>query len=141
MKTDEQIKKQIETEERNRRIYFLRVKAGQTLKEIGKIYGIGPERVRQIVLKQARILRGWKPGSDYRKYRVGPEEADPAGRNYIIRNGAEEIFLTKIENVKGIDVYTYGSKDWKDAKRFTLTEARELARKRKAVAVWLGVGA
>ena len=127
-----------ETAERNRRIYYMRI-CGMKLKEIGEEYGIGVERVRQIVIKEARKLRGYKPELCHRYHELFYCEADPEGKNYIIRNGAGDMFLTSIETVKGIKVYTYGSNDWKKGMRFTLEEAREIARKRKAVVVWLGV--
>ena len=122
-------------EDRNREIYDLRI-SGLKLREIGEKYGIGVERVRQIVAKEARKLRGCGHVETYER-----TEADPEGKNYIIKNGVEDLFLTKIERVNGITVYTYGSKEWKDGLRFTLETARELARKRKAVVIWLGVGA
>lgn len=43
-------------EEREREMYRLRVVEGLTLRELGERFGIGPERVRQIVNRYARRM-------------------------------------------------------------------------------------
>lgn len=45
-------------DEREREIYRLRVEEGLTLREIGRRFGIGPERVRQLVCRCARQKAG-----------------------------------------------------------------------------------
>lgn len=63
---------------------------------------------------------------------------DKPVKNYIIRCGAAEAYLTKIEKRKNQpDVYVYDTKDKKKAKKFTEEEAAAIAERQRAVAVKL----
>ena len=59
--------------------------------------------------------------------------------NYVVRCGGNvKAYLTKIEYPKGHPpVYTYGTRNPKEAKKFTKEEAEEIATARQATAVEL----
>jgi len=108
--------------------------AGKTYKEIGLRFGITDVRAMQICKREAQKatgLQGMKPKA------MRNEMRKECG--YIIKNGAAEVFLTAIDTVQGHPlIYRYGSRDPKEAMRFTKDEAEEIARKRHAVVCVLG---
>lgn len=132
--------------ERNAEIVLAR-RDGMTFREISEWYGITTARAQQICEKykegttkediiriatekiKARKLeeKGWK------ERRVKRTE----GKEYAIKNGAAEMFLTEIVTDDIPYVYKYGSGDVNDAMLFTLEEAKEIARKRKAVVCYV----
>ena len=123
--------------ERERNAYMVRMrKAGKTYKEIGDKYRISATRALQIIRNEMRLQeRERHPEKkkeleeEYKRIREMRK-----GREYIIRNGGADLFLTAIEEVHGHPcIYRYGSKNPKEAMRFTKEEADEIARKRKAV--------
>ena len=53
-------------------------------------------------------------------------------KEWIIKCGAAEAYLTAIEHPKGKDpVYTYGTSDKKEALRFTEEDAKRIAEERQ----------
>ena len=137
--------------ERNAEISMMR-KEGATFKEIAEWYEIAPETARQICMKYSdgetkeEIIQNWErkqeelkekrmeEGLEYRRV----AERIKAGKEYVILNGAEDLYLTAIEQPTGHPkIYRYGSADIKDALWFTLEEAKRIARKRKARAIWV----
>lgn len=133
--------------ERNAEITMMR-KDGATFKEIAESYGVSAQRAQQICNRFKRyggtkeeIVRNWEQKQDEKKRKN--EEMDAwirkreGGREYAIRNGAAEMFLTEISGSGGDMVYRYGSKEIRDALMFTLEEAKRIARARKAVVCWV----
>ena len=137
--------------ERNAEIAMMR-KEGATFLEIAEWYEISPQRAKQICEKfsdgdtKEEIIRNWERKQEERRERRMEEgleyrrRADrlKAGKEYVVMNGAEDLYLTAIEKAERHPViYRYGSKDINDALWFTLEEAKEIARKRHARAMWV----
>ena len=137
--------------ERNAEISMMR-KEGATYIEISEWFGISAVRACQICDAfsdgdtKEEIIKNYKRKQEARK----EEEAEmrmeyrrlkdkrKGGREYVIMNGAEDMYLTAIEQVSGHPlIYRYGSGDIHDAMWFTLAEAKEIARKRRARAIWV----
>ena len=140
--------------ERNAEIVMAR-RDGMTFREIAEWYGITTARAQQICEKykegttKEEIIRiatekmearkqeqeGWKQDQERWKER---RVKRAGGKEYAIRNGAAEMFLTEIVTENAFPVfYRYGSRDVNDAMLFTLEQAEEIARKRKAVVCWV----
>ena len=87
------------------------------------------------------IVRNWEHKQDEKRKKHEELEAwirkRAGGREYAIRNGAAEVFLTEITGSGGDMVYRYGSKEIRDALMFTREEATRIARERKAVVCWV----
>ena len=138
--------------ERNAEIVIMR-KEGATYQEIAEWYEISPSSAQRIysTLKdygdtKEEIIRNWEREQEERKeHRMEEglesrrmEERRDGGREYVIMNGAEDLYLTEIEWTGGCPmIYRYGSADIHDALWFTLDEAKEIARKRKARVLWV----
>lgn len=133
--------------ERNAEITMMR-KGGATFKEIAEWYGLAPARAQQIYGKykdygdsKEEIVRNWEQKQDEKKRKNEELEAwirkRAGGREYAIRNGVAEVFLTEISGSGGDVVYRYGSKEIRDALMFTKAEATRIARERKAVMCWV----
>ena len=136
--------------ERNAEIAMMR-KEGATFPEIAEWYEISPQRAKQICEKfsdgdtKEEIIRNWERKQEERKAREMErslewkrlEDQRKDGREYVIMNGAEELYLTAIEKADGQTVYRYKSADIHDALWFTLEDAQRIARKRKARAMWV----
>ena len=138
--------------ERNAEIVAMR-KDGATLPEIAEWYELAPARITQICKRfgkygntKEEIIRNYKRNQEERKawemeWRLEcqrMEDQRKGGKEYVIMNGAEDMYLTEIEWTGGCPIiYRYGSADIHDALWFTLEEAKEIARKRKARAMWV----
>jgi uncharacterized protein (DUF433 family) len=136
--------------ERNAEIAMMR-KNGATLKEIAEWYEVSQPRIVQICENfsdgdtKEEIIRNYKRKQEERKAREMErrlecqrlEDQRKGGKEYVILNGAEELYLTAIEQADGQTVYRYKSADIHDALWFTLEDARRIARKRKARAIWV----
>ena len=137
--------------ERNAEIVMMR-KDGATFEEISEWYAISPQRAKQICDKYSdgetkeEIIRNWELKQEKKKERQMEEgleyrrlaEKRKSGREYVIMNGAEDLYLTAIERADGHPlIYRYGSADIHDVLWFTLDEAKEIARKRKARVMWV----
>lgn len=137
--------------ERNAEIAIMR-KEGKTLKEISEWYEISPQRVMQICVKYSdgdtkeEIIRNYERELEEKRERTVEERMEyrlmadkrKDGREYVIMNGAEDLYLTAIETPQGHPlIYRYASANIHDALWFTLEEAQELARKRRARAMWV----
>ena len=65
-------------------------------------------------------------------------EKRKGGREFVIMNGAENLYLTAVERPERHPViYRYGSNNIHDALWFTLEDAKEIARKSRARAMWV----
>lgn len=133
--------------ERNAEIVEMR-KGGATFREISEWYGLSNSRIQRIFQRfknygdtKEEIIRNygkrikerqeqWEAAETYSERRSG-------GREYAIRNGAGEVFLTEITGKDGDRVFKYMTKDIRQAMFFTLEEAREIAKRRKAVVCWV----
>lgn len=137
--------------ERNAEMAMMR-KEGATIPEIAEWYEISPQRAKQISEMYSdgdtkeEIIRNWERKQEEKRERRLEEnleyrrlaEKRKNGREFVIMNGAEDLYLTAIEQEKGHPyLYRYGSADIHDALWFTLDEAKEIARKRKARAMWV----
>jgi hypothetical protein len=133
--------------ERNAEIAAMR-KDGATFKEIAEWYGVSAQRAQQIYNRlkdygdsKKEIIRSWEQKQEEKKKKDEEMTAwirkREGGREYAIRNGAAEMFLTEISGSGGETVYIYGSKEIRDALMFTLEEAKRIARARKAVVCWV----
>lgn len=136
--------------ERNAEIAMMR-KNGATLKEIAEWYEVSQPRIVQICANfsdgdtKEEIIRNYKRKQEERKAREMEWRLEcqrmadkrKGGKEYVILNGAEDLYLTAIEQAEGQEVYRYKSADIHDAMWFTLEEARRIARKRKAMAMWV----
>ena len=134
--------------ERNAEIVAMR-KDGATLPEIAEWYELAPARITQICKRfgkygntKEEIIRNWEREEEGRaeerleQRRMNDLRKD--GREYVIMNGAEDMYLTEIEWTGGCPmIYRYGSADIHDAMWFTMDEAKEIARKRKARVLWV----
>lgn len=137
--------------ERNAEIAMMR-KEGATLKEIAEWYEVSLQRIDAICKKfsdgetKEEIIRNWERKQEEKKKkqmemslefkRLAEKRKD--GREYVIMNGEENLYLTKIEPAdKHPVIYVYGSANIHDALWFTLEEAKEIAKKRKAMALWV----
>ena len=137
--------------ERNAEIAMMR-KEGATFPEIAEWYEISPQRAKQICEKfsdgdtKEEIIRNWERKQEEKRERRLEEnleyrrlaEKRKSGREYVIMNGVEDLYLTAIEQAEGHPyLYRYGSADIHDALWFTLEEARKIAKQRKARAMWV----
>ena len=133
--------------ERNAEIVAMR-KEGATFQEIAERYGLCNSRIQAIFGRFKRygdtkeeIIRNWEKRQEERQKQWEASKAyrekRRGGRQYAIRNGAAEVYLTEIKGTGGDTVYKYGSKEIRDALYFTLEEARKIARERKAVVCWV----
>ena len=137
--------------ERNAEISMMR-KQGATYREISEWFEIAPQRAQQICVKfsdgdtKEEIIRNYmqkqeekekkrlESSLEYRRM----EDKRKNGREYVIMNGAEDMYLTAIEKQSGQPtVYRYGSADIHDAMWFSLEEAKKIAGERKARALWV----
>ena len=133
--------------ERNAEIVAMR-KDGATFQEIATWYGLSNSRVQEICRRfkdygntKEEIIRNWEKRQEERQKQWEASEAyrekRRGGRQYAIRNGAAEVYLTEITG-EGYDrMYRYGTKDIRKALFFTLEEAKKIARERKAVVCWV----
>lgn len=137
--------------ERNAEIVAMR-KDGATFQEIAEWYGICNSRVQEICRRfkdygdtKEEIIQNWnrkqeKRRNQYEQFRAW-EEKRSGGRQYCIRNGAGDVFMTEIkEGGGGETMYRYDSTEIRDALFFTLKEARRIAKKRRAVVCWVPDG-
>lgn len=133
--------------ERNAEITMMR-KDGATFKEIAEWYEVSAQRAQQIYNRFKRygetkeeIVRSWEQKQEEKKKKDEEMTAwirkREGGREYAIRNGAAEVFLTEIKGIGGDTVYKYGSTEIRDAMLFTLEEAKRIAKQRKAVVCWV----
>ena len=134
--------------ERNAEITMMR-KEGATFREIAEWYEVTVARAQQIYEKfkkcghtKEEIGAAWERKQEIRKEKEAELEAwiqkREGGRHYVIMNGAEDLYLTKIEPAdKHPPVYRYSSADIRDALWFTMEEARKIARERKARVIWV----
>ena len=133
--------------ERNAEMVAMR-KDGATFQEIADLFGVCNSRVQAIYRrfkdygnKKEEIIRNWDKRQEERQKQWEAAEAyrekRRGERHYAIRNGAAEVFLSEIKG-KGYDtIYTYNTKDIKEALFFTREEAEKIARERKAVVCWV----
>ena len=133
--------------ERNAEISMMR-KEGATFQEIAEWYEISTARARQICTAfsngdtKDEIIRNWEKKQE-KKFETELEYRRMAdlrrgGKEYVIMNGAEDLYLTAIEKAdKHPPVYRYASADIHDALWFTLEEAKRIAKKRRARAIWV----
>lgn len=103
----------------------IELRYGAKTTDLAKKYGISQSRVSQIKKEM---------------------EDRERGKDYVIKNGAEDIFLTEIQGqndspvkskkfdkfIKGNPVYVYATKDPRKAMRFTLEDAQQIAKERHA---------
>ena len=137
--------------ERNAEIAMMR-KEGATFLEIAEWYEISPARAQQICKQfsdgntKEEIIRNWDRKQEQRRERKMEEHLEymrmrdkrKSGKEYVVMNGAEDLYLTAIEPAdRHPQVYRYGSADIHGALWFTLEEAKEIARKRRARAMWV----
>ena len=130
-----------ELTERNEIILQLH-EEGQSYREIAHRFMITPNRVRDICIKQIRIRNGLKERREAERAErkamreARKKEAAEGVKDCVIRNGAYEMYLTEI--IDGpVPVYRYQSADIKDALRFTMENARRIARECHGRAIWL----
>ena len=133
--------------ERNAEIVAMR-KDGATFQEIAEWYGLSNSRVQEICRRfkdygntKEEIIRNWEKRKKEQQKKWETLEAywkkRSGGREYAIRNGTAEVYLTEITG-EGYDrMYRYGTKDIRKALFFTLEEAKKIARERKAVVCWV----
>ena len=133
--------------ERNAEIVAMR-KDGATFQEIAEWYGLSNSRVQEICRRfkdygntKEEIIRNWETRKKEQQKKWETLEAywkkRSGGREYAIRNGTAEVYLTEITG-EGYDrMYRYGTKDIRKALFFTLEEAKRIARERKAVVCWV----
>lgn len=133
--------------DRNAEIVMAR-RDGMTFREIAEWYGITTARAQQICEKykegttKEEIIRIATEKMEARKQeqeRWKEHQVKRAGgKEYAIRNGAAEMFLTEIVTENAFPVfYRYGSSNVNDAMLFTMEQAEEIARKRKAIVCWV----
>ena len=137
--------------ERNAEIAMMR-KEGATFPEIAEWYEISPQWAKQICEKfsdgdtKEEIIRNWERKQEERRERrteeyleyMRLEDRRKGGKEYVIMNGAEDLYLTAIERADGHPlIYRYASADIHDALWFTLEEAKKIAKQRKARAFWV----
>ena len=136
--------------ERNAEIAMMR-KEGATLQEIAEWYEISPQRAMQISVRfsdgdtKEEIIKNWERKQAEKEERRMEDRLEykrladlrKEGREYVIMNGTENLYLTEIEQTGGHPlIYHYKSSDIHDALWFTLAEAKEIARKCRARAIW-----
>lgn len=133
--------------ERNAEIAMMR-KEGATFKEIAEWYEISVPRAKQICDRfsdgdtKEEIIRNWEKNQEDRmeahlEY-MRMADKRRGGKEFVIMNGAADLYLTAIEPAdKHPVVYRYGSANIHEALWFTEKDAKEIARKRKARAMWV----
>ena len=131
--------------ERNEVILQLYEK-GQTYDEIAHRFMITKSRVRQICRRQIRERDLCERQKELKAIREAERaerkawrekcklELSEGEKDCVIRNGTYDVFLTAIEDGP---VYTYSSANIRDAMRFTMDDARRIARACRGRAIGL----